>query len=120
MNRTLVLGACILFAGCATSRIDSNDQSSVVQPTDARPAPLISSVRTVEMASLEDKQRCRTVRPTGSQIAVKRCNVLTAEQEALQETVARRELQEMRQQQVYQEQSRRAMEAAMRQGVTSR
>jgi hypothetical protein len=59
-------------------------------------------------------------RPTGSRIAVKRCYTLTAEQEALQATAARRELEDMRQRQMYQEQSRRAMEAAMRQRPPSR
>jgi hypothetical protein len=120
MNRTLVLGACIVFAGCASSRTDSHAQSSVVQPPDAAPPVTSSSARTVDMASLDDEGRCRTERPTGSRIAVRRCDAPTAAQEALQETLARREVEDMRQRQMYQEQSRRAMEAAMRQRVPSR
>ncbi len=119
MNRTLVLSACIVLAGCASSRADRNGPSAVVESTDPSPAP-ITGVRTVEMASLDDEERCRTERPTGSRIAVKRCYTLTPEEEALQTTAARRELEDMRQRQMYQEQSRRAMEAAMRQSPPSR
>jgi hypothetical protein len=120
MNRTLLLGACIALAGCASSHIDPTSTSAVdaAKPTDALPAAL-TSVRTVEMASLDDEERCRIERPTGSRIAVRRCSTLTPEQQELQGTVARRELEDMRQRQMYQEQSRRAMEAAMRQRIPS-
>jgi hypothetical protein len=110
-----------VFAGCASSHVDPNDSSALTtaQPADASPTAL-ATVRTVEMASLAAEERCRVERPTGSRIAVKRCSTLTPEQEELQATVARRELEDMRQRQIYQEQSRRAaMEAAMRQRIPS-
>jgi hypothetical protein len=116
MNRTLAFGACVLLTGCASSHVDSHGEpaANVPEIADASPTAL-ADVRTVEMASFADEKRCRKERPTGSQIAVRRCNTLTPEQAAQQETVARRELEDMRQQQMYQEQSRRAAEAAMRQ-----
>jgi hypothetical protein len=118
MNRTLVF-AGILLAGCASSSFDSSIQSSHSAPAesaDTLPASL-TIVPVVDMGSLDDEERCRVERPTGSRIAVRRCYTLTPEQEELQGAAARREIEDMRQRQMYQEQRRRAMEAAMRQRI---
>jgi hypothetical protein len=122
MNRTLLL-ASILLAGCAASRFDSTDQSnqSAVPPaphSDELPTSL-TIVPVVDMQSLDDEARCRVEKPTGSRIAVRRCYTLTAEQEALQGTAARREVEDMRQRQMYQDQARRTIEAAQRQRAVS-
>jgi hypothetical protein len=117
MNRTLIF-ACVLLAGCASSRFDSTSLSSQSKDPAAASAALptsLTSVPVVEMQSLDDEERCRVERPTGSRIAVRRCYTLTAEQEQLQGIAARRELEDMRQRQIYQDQARRSIEAAQRQ-----
>jgi hypothetical protein len=116
MNRTLVF-ACILLGGCASSRFDSNSESSQSAPPEPTAASPMSPtiVPVVDMQSLDDEERCRVERPTGSRIAVRRCYTLTPEQEELQGAAARREIEDMRQRQIYQDQARRTIEAAQHQ-----
>jgi hypothetical protein len=118
MNRTLIF-ACIVLAGCASSRFDAPSQPNqsadpAAPPAEALPTS-VTIVPVVDMESLDDEERCRMERPTGSRIAVRRCYALTAEQEELQGIAARREVEDMRQRQIYQDQARRTIEAAQRQ-----
>jgi hypothetical protein len=115
MNRTLIF-ACVLLGGCASSRFDPTSQTAeqAAPPADASPTSH-TIVPVVDMQSLDDEERCRVERPTGSRIAVRRCYTLTPEQAELQGAAARRELEDMRQRQIYQDQSRRTIEAAQRQ-----
>lgn len=117
MNRALWF-ACILLSGCASQHVGSNESAAAPsESTTEEPQVASTLVPIIDMQSLddEDKQRCRLEKPTGSRIAVRRCDTLTPEQEELQGVLARREVEDMRQRQMYYEQARRTIEAAQRQ-----
>lgn len=127
------LAACLMVAGCASSpdldvsRRGSDPQDpphSAVANTssDAAAAPTVAVVRELEIAEFaEDNVECRREAPLGSRISVRRC-YSTADgpespAEAALAEIARQELEQMRQQQMWREQQRIARDMALRQGA---
>ena len=126
MKNGLISATCLIVAGCAGSDLRSTaaPQAPVASTSgysEADPAaarePALANVREVEVrAFAEDEPVCRVERPTGSRIAINRCQTSNAMEDAVADYILREELEFMRQQQIYQEQARQAQESAMRQG----
>ena len=122
-----IAAACFALSACATS-----PQPTVPDLTQTRPAtdPAVAtaavaeaevaaataSVREVSITSFEDLATCRRYVATGSRIAGERCvsNVQT-EAARIEHDQTRRDVDSMRQQQMYQDQARQqALTEAMR------
>jgi hypothetical protein len=71
-----------------------------------------ADVPKVDMQTVKDDTVCRAERPTGSRIAVKRCFSPRTAIDSARDDVMRRDIEEMRMRQVYQNQARDAAAAA--------
>ena len=123
MSRALLSAACLVLAGCATS----GDVNNVPVPAGATGATdpgaavqTLANVREVDMRTITDDTVCRSERPTGSHIAITRCRSANTPEDETSHYLLQRDLEEMRDRQAYQEQARRAREAAMRSGMGGR
>jgi hypothetical protein len=79
--------------------------------TTAEPAA-DADVPKVDMQTVKDDTVCRAERPTGSRIAIKRCFSPRTALDSARDDVMRRDIEEMRMRQVYQNQARDAAAAA--------
>jgi hypothetical protein len=99
--------ASLVFIGCLVAGAAAADEGAVRDaPPPAPPAVAAADSKApeVKIESFIDTTVCRNERPTGSKIAVKRCYTRTkgdgSQQETAADAVARRDLEDLRQQQM--------------------
>jgi len=113
MNKAILPAVCLMFAGCASSGIDS----SALQPSGAAPE-VVASAQQMEISSFTDDTVCRREVRTGTRIGTTRCRSRNEADNAaakLDEYLTQRDIELMRQQQMFQEQARQEREQAFRQ-----
>ena len=117
MDRTLIAATLVFLAGCAASEVSAPpaaETAAIATAATAASTPTLANVQQVEMRTLTDDTECRRESPTGSRIAVMHCysTAATANDE-VNDDVLKRDIEEMRMRQFYQQQARDAALASM-------
>jgi ABC-type glycerol-3-phosphate transport system substrate-binding protein len=101
--------ALLVLAGCASAP-EPTATAAAADPGEMTAA----NASQVQIETFEDEARCRREAPTGSRISVRTCEKPPAETDPLSDYITRDQVEQIRQQQILQEQARQAREAAER------
>lgn len=106
----LGLFSLVLLAGCVSAPPEQPAAALAVDSAEITAA----NATQVRIENFEDETECRREAPTGSRISVRTCVKPSTKTDPVTDYVTRDQIEQLRQQQMIQEQARQAREAAER------